>query len=360
MIFLFITNAFSFPTCSMTIDAPKGISYYEFDINAGKTHCFYADRFFYVFINNFDNAVVSAFYLRNRNSETALKTIFFDSLNTSATNPLIDFGDVSGLVGIYAKEQTRFRLHTIVLDKQCDGDITVSNSGTDTFYFSPTGNSQCIFPVPICEELTAQFDPQFISENDQLDVFMPDNDKLIVKKFLQRDFSVPFYIIVNATESNESTIRFTYSGTTCTRGTKRLSTQVPVVRESYKDQLGTSAIIGITFGAILLVLVAAILIVCLVIRRKEKIKIIKKEIRNRFNLMANSSFYHTYNSRRANKKNENAVSNNTIENTKADGEQTLKSLSVRDESSSYSTESDFISVEAEIDETPSFFYRDLI
>ena len=336
MLFVLSILSFSFPTCSNTINPPQGISSYEFDLEQDQTFCFSSDRHFYAFINNFENCVVSSYYMESSGSKTALETVFFDSFNSSATSPFIDFGEYYGMIAIYATANTKFRLHSIVLENACEDEIIVSNIATDTFYFTPTGNNQCVFPFPICDTISTTFDVAFSSPNDTIDVFMLDNEKISIQETTWLDFSVPFYIIVNASPNEQSHIRFTFSGERCTQGTKRISSQIESFSESFGNSLTTSEIIGITAGGLILILAAAILIVCLVISKKDQLPRIIHGLQNMVN--------HDNNTSKA------MAEENKDFDTEEEEEEGIE-VGIEEAS-----ESDFVSVDPEIENVPSYFY----
>ena len=161
MFLILISFSFSLGNCILTVEPPKGVTYYEYDLEPSQTICFSSNNFFYVLIHNFKNTVISAHYVKKKDSSTALKSIYFDSSNCSTISPFIDFGNYPGLVSIYASKQAIIRLETIVLDVKCQDDITVTNSATDTFVIYPQSSQQCVFPFPKCEVLSVNFFPTF-------------------------------------------------------------------------------------------------------------------------------------------------------------------------------------------------------
>lgn len=330
---LYFFGAFSFPNCNENIVVPKGIHYYEFKMDPDYTICFASVPYFYVFLNNYNRAVVSADYKKSMDSGSSLKSIYFDSTNSSSTSSFLDFGKYSGLVGIHSLNYTIARLHTVVLDTPCQDKITVTNSATDTFYLSPQYNQQCVFPFPICESVSALFDPNLPKSSYLQLFFAPNQDQLKITSLIQQTIKNPFYFFIHSKKGDNSIngtghVRFTYTGSKCTKATKRVSAQIPMFEEEFRT-LSIGQIIGIVVGSILLVVVVAIIVVVCVIKRR-----------------------HLQESKT--KESDNSRSYNFTPQTSNLDDAFSERLSDAKEISD--SGSDFAEVEPILDQTPSYFY----
>lgn len=350
---LFLLFSFICSDCMNTINPPKGITYYEYDLNSTETICFYASNYFYVLIHNFKNTVISAHYLKKKDSSTYLKSIYFDSSNSSATNPFIDFGNYSGLVNIYALNPAKIRLETIVLDVKCQNDIIVTNSPTDTFVVYPESKQQCVFPFPKCNVLSISFFPTFPDNNGAIHVYeSPDELQKTITTNYQHDYTKPFYFIIDIDrKSSDCYVMFTYTGTGCIKGTKRISAQVSSFTQKLKAPLSFGALIGIVIAALVFVIAIAIIIVCCVIKKRhlqentetEDIKEIEEKT-NSDSSNLSQNFDDIQNPELRYLRNNSNYDANITDN-----------LSIEDVSS----DSEFLSVEPVIDETPSYFYQNM-
>lgn len=350
---LIILFAFTYSQCLEKIIPPKGITYYEYDLEPTETICFQSTSYFYVMIQNFKNTVVSAHYLKKGDDDTYLKSTFFDSSNCSSTNPFIDFGNYSGLVNIYASKQAKIRLQTAVLSEKCRGEITITNSATDTFVIYPESNNQCVFPFPKCEVLSVSFFPTFPDNNGYIYVYESPNElQHIIRANYQNDYTKPFYFVINIDKkSTESYVMFTYTGTGCIKGTKRVSTQVSTFSQSLRSPLSYGAIIGIIICSLAFVIACAIIIVCCVIKKRhlqentetEDVKEVEEQT-----LSESSNQSQNY----------DEVSNPELDYLRSN---TNYDFDINDglDARETSSDSEFLSVEPEIDETPSYFYQNM-
>lgn len=353
MFYLLFSFSLSFPSCLFVIEPPKGVTYYEYSLNESQTICFYSGKYFYVMIHSFRYTVISADYVKKKGSGSSLKSIYFDSLNSSATNPFIDFGNYSGVVGVSAKKPTTVRLETIVLDEKCQNEITVTNSATDTFVIYPETNHQCVFPFPKCNSLSVNFFPTFPNNNGNIMVYESPNEvPHTITANYQKDYTNPFYFIVNIDKrTSESYVLFTYTGTGCIKGTRRISTQVSTFDQRLRTPLSNGALAAIVICSLVVVVVIAIVIVYIVIKKRhlqensETEDIEKdnnnKELTDSYNQFSSESL--------------EDQSNPELDYLKSNNNYDSKIFNENYEE--FSSDSDFITVEPIIDDTPSYFYQ---